>query len=201
VAVAFEETSQSVRVEPGKTATVSFPYRGGLAPSTSKIVLVDVEADGETRTLRAGAYPFMEDASFETDDLVNATEKFAAHGRRSWRLNFRGSRSMVLEPSRKYRLSFKIRGDGKGGGGRVLFDHVIPKNRVDGIRPEFAERFEYAGDGWTTVTLTFLTPKMYYDSGININVGKGNTAYVDDFRLEKLPEGAAVDHEPRYFEE
>jgi hypothetical protein len=201
------ETGKPFEVAPGKLTVVSFHYPDDTPPPITDLVRVTIDAGGVSRTIRAGAYPFLDDASFESNRLHTYADT-GADGERSRVVQGREFLFANLEGDRSYRLSFEVRGktaDGEATFGmndrytRMASDRITDDTLQSGRMLRFEEPFAFKKDRWQTVTVTLHTPAMYHDALLEFNTGEAEML-IDDVRLEKLPKGADVDHRPRMVE-
>ncbi|MCZ7648962.1 MAG: hypothetical protein M5U26_27515 [Planctomycetota bacterium] len=195
---ALETAKLPFSVGPGELATVSFPYADPAALRRPEIVDLEVEAEGAVRKLRAGAYPFMDDPSFEFDRFGGTYhEAAAADGKRSLLAGSKKVLNYRLEPAAKYRLSFAARALEGAFGASVDVNRILGKNNaIDGRYLRFRESFEVNDRDWTRVSFTLLTPAPFHPGNLYFLAGEGKALLLDDFRLEKLPDDAEVEHLP-----
>lgn len=194
----YKTAQKTYTVEPGELVTLSFEYADGRPPVMTELVLVDIEANGAKRQIRAGAYPFMDDPSFEVGTIRHDyDDSVAFDGKHSVKAAGRKKFSIYLEGNTKYKIGFMIRGAGAAGGGTLLYDGTRgPQSEVDGTTLRFQKGFSYAKDEWRKVEFTFLTPEMYYDGTVDIRLRGKDVAHIDDMRIEVLPDDAKVEYVP-----
>ncbi|MFW5798944.1 MAG: hypothetical protein ACOCXX_04740, partial [Planctomycetota bacterium] len=195
------QTSKTYTVKPGELTTVSFPYADGKPPQVTELVRVRVTADGATRTLRAGAYPFLDDASFETGTTNNPNITYntetVTDGKRSARTS---GFEFVAEPSTRYRLSFDVMPLKRGGRATVMLgdeSHRRAYNNIEGVQLHIEQPVELPKGKWTTVTVTFETPAMYHYGLVRLRDLR-SPMLMDNVRLETLADDAAVQHRAAY---
>ena len=195
----FVKPGESLTLGPGRYGRVTLPYPGDRPPATTELVLVEVEADGTTRTIRTGAYPFLDDASFEIDQIGKYSERHKTDGLRSRVLRNTSRLEFRLEPDRKYRMTFNLRPPTTMTRTYVRFGHIERKDsRIGGIQLRFRHRVRFRKHGWTPVKMTFSTPEMYHDGWLRIEMRRGQRVLIDDVRLETLDDQVPVRYKPAY---